>query len=166
MSVTRRMEGPGGNMYVPLATYSFRMSFCTVPCSLSGLTPCFSPTTWYMARSTAAGAFIVMEVDTLSRGIPLNTTSMSSRESMATPTLPTSPSARGWSESYPTCVGRSKATERPVCPCSSRNLNLWLVSSAVPNPAYWRMVQRRPRYMVGWTPRVKGYSPGKPSFSE
>ena len=28
-------------------------------------------------------------------------------------------------------------------------------------PAYWRMVQRRPRYIVGWMPRVKGYSPGE-----
>ena len=34
------------------------------------------------------------------------------------------------------------------------------LSSASPMPAYWRMVQRRPRYMVGWMPRVKGYSPG------
>jgi len=41
-------------------------------------------------------------------------------------------------------------------------LYLRLLSSAVPNPAYCRMVQKRPRYMVGWTPRVKGYSPGKP----
>src|SRR4029078_13427598 len=24
------------------------------------------------------------------------------------------------------------------------------------------MVQKRPRYMVGWMPRVNGYSPGKP----
>jgi len=38
-------------------------------------------------------------------------------------------------------------------------------SAAVEKPAYWRIVQKRPRYMVGWTPRVKGYSPGKPSFS-
>jgi hypothetical protein len=30
------------------------------------------------------------------------------------------------------------------------------LSSASPMPAYWRMVQRRPRYMVGWMPRVKG----------
>jgi hypothetical protein len=38
-------------------------------------------------------------------------------------------------------------------------------SSAVPKPAYWRIVQNRPRYMVDWTPRVNGYSPGSPSRS-
>ncbi len=27
-------------------------------------------------------------------------------------------------------------------------------AAAVPNPANWRMVQSRPRYIVGWTPRV------------
>ena len=41
---------------------------------------------------------------------------MSSIESMATPTRPTSPRARGLSESWPICVGRSKATESPVWP--------------------------------------------------
>ena len=66
---------------------------------------------------------------------------------MATPTLPTSPSARGWSESKPICVGRSKAHDSPVCPAASRNLNRWFVDSAVPNPAYWRIVHSRPRYI-------------------
>src|SRR5690348_17628882 len=36
-----------------------------------------------------------------------------SSESIATPTLPTSPRASGESESMPICVGRSNATERP-----------------------------------------------------
>ncbi len=79
---------------------------------------------------------------------------MSSIESMATPTLPTSPSARGWSESYPIWVGRSNAHDSPVWPASNRNLKRSLVASAVPNPAYWRMVHSRPRYMSRWTPRV------------
>ena len=35
--------------------------------------------------------------------------------------------------------------------------------AAVPKPAYCRMVHRRPRYIVGWMPRVKGNSPGKPT---
>ena len=85
---------------------------------------------------------------------------MSSIESIATPVLPTSPSARGWSESSPICVGRSKATDSPVCPWSSRYRKRRLVSSAVAMPAYWRIVQRRPRYIVGYTPRVNGGSPG------
>ncbi len=29
-------------------------------------------------------------------------------------------------------------------------------------PAYWRIVQNRDRYIVAWTPRVNGYSPGSP----
>jgi hypothetical protein len=33
-------------MKFPRAMYSFRMSFWTVPRSLSGGTPCSSPTSW------------------------------------------------------------------------------------------------------------------------
>jgi len=42
---------------------------------------------------------MVMDVETLSRGMPSRRVSMSLSESMATPTLPTSPAAMGWSES-------------------------------------------------------------------
>jgi hypothetical protein len=42
---------------------------------------------------------IVIDVDTSSRGMPSNSTRMSSIESMATPTLPTSPAAIDASES-------------------------------------------------------------------
>ena len=45
---------------------------------------------------------------------------MSASESIATPVRPTSPSDRGSSESYPSCVGRSNATDNPVCPPASR----------------------------------------------
>ena len=108
----------------------------------------------------AAVALMVIDVDTRSSGMPSSSVRMSASESIATPTRPTSPCAMGWSESYPICVGRSKAVESPVCPAARRSLKRALVSSAVPNPAYWRMVQKRPRYMVGWIPRVKGNSPG------
>ena len=47
----------------------------------------------------AAVALMVIDVVTLSSGRPLSRARMSSRLSMATPTLPTSPSDRGWSES-------------------------------------------------------------------
>ena len=57
----------------------------------------------------------------------------------------------------------SKAVERPLTPCSSRYLKRRLVSSGEPKPANWRMVQSRPRYMVGWVPRVKGKRPGSPT---
>ena len=45
---------------------------------------------------------------------------MSSRVSIATPSRPTSPSERAWSESWPMRLGMSKAVESPVCPWSSR----------------------------------------------
>ena len=149
-------------MKVPRATYSFSTSFCAVPITSAEGTPCFSATAMYIATSTAAGALIVIDVLTRSSGIPANISSISASESMATPTCPISASAFGSSESRPICVGRSKATDRPVCPWLSRNLKRSLDSVAVPKPAYWRMVQRRPRYIVGWTPRVYGYSPGMP----
>ena len=57
-------------------------------------------------------------------------------------------------------VGMSNAVERPVCPCSRRYRKRSFVSSAVPKPANWRIVQRRPRYIVGWTPRVNGKCAG------
>ncbi|MCF0091210.1 hypothetical protein B0E37_06331 [Streptomyces sp. MH192] len=96
--------------------YSFSTSFWIVPVSLSAATPCSSATSWYSRSSSAAGALIVIEVDTLSSGIPPNSTRMSSSESIATPTLPTSPCASGASESCPICVGRSNATDRPIVP--------------------------------------------------
>ena len=64
----------------------------------------------------AAGALMVIEVDTSASGMPSSSSRMSSMESMATPTLPTSPLACGASESKPIWVGRSKATDRPVVP--------------------------------------------------
>ena len=105
-------------------------------------------------------ALMVMEVVTLSIGRSAIRRRMSARESIATPTFPTSPSARGWSESYPICVGRSKAQDRPVWPASSRNLNRSLVDSADPNPAYWRMVHSFERYISGCTPRGVGKGAG------
>ena len=46
------------------------------------------------------------------------------------------------------CVGKSNAVESPVCPCSSSQRKRLLVWAAVPKPAYWRIVQSRPRYIV------------------
>jgi hypothetical protein len=62
---------------------------------------------------------MVIDVDTLSSGNPSKRTRMSSIESIATPTLPTSPWAMVESESWPICVGRSKATERPPVPLAT-----------------------------------------------
>ena len=68
----------------------------------------------------AAGALMVIETVTWSSGIPRNSVSMSSTVSTATPSRPTSPSERGWSESWPISEGMSNAVDRPVWPCSSR----------------------------------------------
>ncbi len=92
---------------------------------------------------------IVIEVLTSPSGISAKRRRMSTMLSIATPTLPTSPAAIGWSESNPICVGRSKATESPVCPAARSERNRAFVSSAVPYPAYWRIVQGLPRYIVG-----------------
>ena len=98
--------------------YSLSTSFWIVPVSWAAGTPCSSPTAWYISSRTAAGALMVIDVDTSPSGIPSNSARMSSVLSMATPTLPTSPWATGASESYPIWVGRSKATESPVVPAS------------------------------------------------
>ena len=79
---------------------------------------------------------------------------MSATESMATPTRPTSPAARGSSESRPICVGKSNAVDSAGWPCSIRKRKRRFVSAGVPKPAYWRIDQGRPRYMSRWIPRV------------
>src|SRR5438309_10195789 len=45
-----------------------------------------------------------------------------------------------------------------------RYLKRRFVSFAVPKPAYCRIVQRRPRYIVARIPRVYGGEPGIPRF--
>ena len=75
--------------------YSFKMSFWMVPRIFSPGTPCSSATSWYSSSRMAPVALIVMEVVTLSIGRSAMSSRMSASESIATPTLPTSPSARG-----------------------------------------------------------------------
>jgi hypothetical protein len=120
--------------------YSLRMSVWQVPRTRLKGTPCFLASARYMASSTGAGRLMVMDVDTLPMSMPEKRVSMSARLSTATPSRPTSPSERGSSESRPISVGRSKAVDRPVWPCSSRYLKRSLVSLAVLCPANMRMV--------------------------
>ena len=68
----------------------------------------------------AAGALIVIEVETSPMSMPSKSVSMSSSVSIATPSRPTSPSLRGESESWPISDGMSNAVESPVCPWPSR----------------------------------------------
>jgi hypothetical protein len=90
-------------------------------------------------------ALVVIEVVTSAIGMPENRMSMSAAESIATPQCPTSPAARGSSESRPMSVGMSKATESPVPPAPRSILYRSLVWRALPNPENWRIVQARPR---------------------
>ncbi len=99
MSVTSLTEGSGGKMQSFWAKNSFSMSFWVVPASLSLGTLCLSPRATYMARRTDAGPLMVMDVETLSRGMPPKRVSMSLRDETATPHTPTSPRHTGWSES-------------------------------------------------------------------
>ena len=68
----------------------------------------------------AAGALIVIDTVTSPRSMPPNSVCMSSSVSIATPSRPTSPSERAWSESWPISDGMSNAVLSPVCPWSSR----------------------------------------------
>ena len=79
--------------------YSLRISFWMVPLSFDGSTPCFLPTAMYIASRTGAVELMVIDVLTLSRGIPSKRISISSRLAIGTPTLPISPCALGLSES-------------------------------------------------------------------
>ncbi len=145
--MTSRTEGRGGKTYSFCAWYSFKMSFCIVPLRAERATPVRSATWTYMARIGAAGELMVMDVETPPRSMPEKRVSMSSRVSMATPARPTSPLASGSSESRPSRVGMSKAVESPSPPARNSSLKRPLVSAAVPNPANWRIVHSRERYM-------------------
>ena len=82
-------------MKVPRATYSFRMSFWTVPDNADAAIPRRRAVAIYIASRMIAVELIVIDVDTRSSGMSANSASMSSMESIATPTRPTSPAASG-----------------------------------------------------------------------
>ena len=63
------MDGRGGKTNSFWAWYSFRMSFWSVPPSWARAAPAFSPVATYMARSTAAGLLIVIDVVILARSM-------------------------------------------------------------------------------------------------
>jgi len=99
VSGTSRRDARGGKRYSFWAMYSLRMSFCVVPFSLAREMPRFSAAAMSIAQITGAGPLIVMEVETSSRGMSANSRSMSCRDEIATPHLPTSPWASSWSAS-------------------------------------------------------------------
>ena len=96
--------------------YSLKMSVCSVPLRVRGSTPWRSAATTYMQKIGTAGPLMVIDVVTSPSGMPVKSTSRSATLSIATPQCPTSPSARGSSESRPIRVGMSKATDSPPPP--------------------------------------------------
>jgi hypothetical protein len=149
-------------MYVPRATYSLRMSFWIVPRSLSPEMPCSSATAMYIASSVEAVELMVIDVEILSSGSPRSSTRMSSIESMATPTLPTSPCASGMIGVAPHLRRQIEGDGEARLPLLEQVVVARVGGLGRAEAAYWRIVHRRPRYMFGCTPRVKGGSPGKP----
>ena len=70
VSATSRNDGRGGNTNSFCAWYSLKMSFCSVPPSRARSTPDRSAAATYIAKSTAAGALIVIDVVTEPRSMP------------------------------------------------------------------------------------------------
>ena len=100
------------------------------------------------AAASQPGALIVIDVETLSSGSPSKSVRMSSIESMATPTLPTSPCAIGV-VGVVAHLGRQVEGDRQPAGAGLRRAggSAALDSLAVPNPAYWRIVHGRPVYI-------------------
>ena len=90
---------------------------------------------------------MVIDTETFSKSILSNKDSISSGVDIGTPDLPISPEDISSSESYPICVGRSKATERPLTPLSNKDKYLSFDSDTDENPAYCRIVHNLLRYI-------------------
>jgi len=120
VSVTRSREGSGGITHSFWAMNSLSMSFWKVPRSSSRGIPFRSASATYIAKITGALGLIVKLVDTSPMSMPSKRISMSRKVSTATPSLPTSPSDSGSSESFPMRLGMSNAVESPVWPFSMR----------------------------------------------
>src|SRR5438552_18087157 len=80
VSVTKRIEGSGGNRNSFCALYSLRISFWSVPPSFALGKPRFSALTIYIAQITEAGLLMGMDVVILSSGRSAMTRSMSVSE--------------------------------------------------------------------------------------
>jgi hypothetical protein len=89
---------------------------------------------------------------------------MSASESMATPTLPTSPSARGGRSRSPSGSGGRRRTDRPVWPGIEEELEALVGRLGGAEAGVLAHGPELPRYMPAWIPRVYGKAdPGSPS---
>ena len=110
--------------------------------------PCWSPSTTYMASTIAAGELIVIDVVTEPRSMSANRSRHVGEGVDGHAGAPDLAQRRARRRSRgPSSVGMSNAVDRPLPPDRRSSLNRALVSSAVPNPANWRMVQSRDRYI-------------------
>ena len=153
MSRTSRIDGRGGKTNSFCAWYSFRMSFCSVPPSRARATPAFSAWATYMAKITAAGELIVIDVVIVAEvdaGVEVLHVGQACRRRRRTgrPRRATS----GRRSRGPSSVGMSNAVDSPSPPARMISLNRQLVSSAVPKPANIRIVHSFERYIDAYGP--------------
>ena len=146
--------------------YSFRMSFCTVPRSCFGSTPCLRATAITIASRIAAGALIVMLMLTLSSGMPSSSVSMSASDEIATPDLADF-AQRQRIVGVVADLGRQvECDAQPGLPLRQQ---VAVALVALGRGAETRHTGASSRSGRGtWSagrPRVNGYSPGKPRFS-
>ncbi len=102
---------------------------------------------------------MVIEVLTSPSGMPSSSTFMSRTGRDGDAHLPTSPRARACRRRSPSAWADRRRSRGPSGPARAVRGSAGWVCSRSPKPANWRIVQKRPRYIVGCTPRVNGYSP-------
>jgi hypothetical protein len=132
------------------AMNSFSMSFCSVPRSLAGLTPCFSATTTYSAskhrrrRVDRHRRRHLVERDVAEQ--PGHVVEGRHAHALAAD-LAERPRVLGVVAHERRHV---EGGRQPGLPEARRNLKRALVSSGVPKPANMRIVHGLPRYIVAW----------------
>ena len=124
--------------------------------SLSASTPWLFATAMYIASSTAAGALMVMlSADLVQRDAVEASVSMSCQADDGDADLAhfaVRHGVVGVVADLRRQVEGDRQTGLPLARAGSGSAR-W-IPRRVAKPAYWRMVQKRPRYMVGCTPRV------------
>ena len=137
--------------------YSFSTSFWIVPVSWPPEMPSSAATSWYISRSTDAGALMVIDVDTSSSGSPPKRVRMSSSESIATPDL-ADLAVGDRVVGVEAHLGRQ--VERDAQPAGAGGDQLVVALVRLLGGAEAGVLAHRPRagpvYMFGYTPRVYG----------
>ena len=150
-------------MYVPRATYSLRMSFCTVPASAdSGDTLSLGDGDVQRQQDDRRRVDRHRRRDAVERN-PVeerrHVVDRIDRDADA-------PDFAGGERVIRVVADLRRQIEGDAQPVDALapggSGSARSTASAVAKPAYCRIVHSRPRYMVGWMPRVKGNSPGTP----